>query len=87
MQIYAVLFITNNKTYDKAKPMPINNIKKILKKNNFNDVLKDTDKFYSRAHMPSAYFNIAFILALMTYKHKDNIVRLKQGTERKITWM
>ena len=29
----------------------------------------------------------AIILALMTYKHKDNIVRLKEGTERKITWM
>ena len=27
------------------------------------------------------------ILALMTYKHKDNIKRLKEGTERKITWM
>lgn len=29
----------------------------------------------------------AIILALMTYKHKDNIKRLKEGTERKITWM
>lgn len=35
--------IVNNKTYDKAKPMSINNIKKILKKNNFNDVLKDIE--------------------------------------------
>lgn len=32
-------------------------------------------------------FTNAFILALMTYKHKDNIIRLKEGTERKITWM
>ena len=29
----------------------------------------------------------AFILVLMTYKHKDNIKRLKDGSERKITWM
>ena len=29
----------------------------------------------------------AIILALMTYKHKDNIVRLKEGTKRIITWM
>ena len=36
---------------------------------------------------PIGIFTNAVILALMTYKHKDNIVRLKEGTERKITWM
>ena len=27
------------------------------------------------------------IIAIMIYKHKDNIVRIKQGTENKIKWM
>lgn len=35
----------------------------------------------------TAVITNVIVLIIMVYKHKDNIQRLKDGTERKITWM
>lgn len=32
-------------------------------------------------------FTNLFIISLLVYRHKENIKRIKEGTERKITWM